>query len=62
MQLILWFMHIFHPCMSVFQNIEIHSFINIPLFLTIQSCVEAFLVGVFMESSEYFNLKYNFGT
>jgi hypothetical protein len=49
-------MHIFHPC------IEIHSFINIPSFSTIQSCVEAFLVGVLMEASEYINLKYNFGT
>jgi hypothetical protein len=38
------------------------KFINIPSFSTIESCVEAFLVGVFMEVSEYIDLKYNFGT
>jgi len=42
--------------------VQFHSFIDIPSFFTIQSCGEAFLVGVFIEASEYIILKNNFAT
>jgi hypothetical protein len=60
MQPILWFMHIFHPCMSSSQNIQIKFIDQYPIIFYNTKLCRGFFGGCFMEASEYINLKYNF--